>query len=73
MRFLLIILDESHGAEEDANQQVIAEYKVFWNHSNKHIMVLQFPNQERNHPYNASTHQKPLELRIKPKSGLVES
>lgn len=51
---------------------VIAEYQVFWNRSAKYIMILQFPNQDRGHPYNSATHQKPLALRIKPRSGLVE-
>ena len=35
-------------------------------------MILQYPNRERDKPYCSAGHQKPLELRIKPKSGLVE-
>ena len=35
-------------------------------------MVLQFPNRDRKQPYNVKTGQKPLELRVKPISGLVE-
>ena len=35
-------------------------------------MVLQFPNRDRKQPYNMRAGQKPLELRIKPISGLVE-
>jgi DNA-directed RNA polymerase-3 subunit RPC5 len=42
------------------------------NKSDKHIMILQFPNRDRKQPYNLASGQKPLELRIKPRSGLVE-
>ena len=35
-------------------------------------MILSYPNRDRNQPYSNATGQKPVELRIKPKSGLVE-
>jgi hypothetical protein len=42
------------------------------NQSEKHILVLRFPNRERINPYNNTQQQKPVQLRIKPKNGLVE-
>ena len=35
-------------------------------------MVLQFPNRDPHHPYNAASDEQPLCMRIKPRSGLVE-
>ena len=50
----------------------IARYRVLWNQSDKPLVILQFPNRDRDQPYNAANKQKPLGLRIKPKCGLVE-
>lgn len=57
---------------EGPHGPILTSFDVFWNKSPKHIMVLQFPNRQRLQPYNESTLHKPLELRIKPKCGLVE-
>lgn len=57
-----------HGPDD----KVKIEYDVFLNRSEKHVMVLQFPTRNRDQPYNARSGQRPTELRIKPKSGLVE-
>lgn len=47
-------------------------YRLYEVPFTKHIILFQFPNRGRNQPYNEANHQKPLELRIKPKCGLVE-
>ena len=47
-------------------------YKLYAVPFTKHIILFQFPNRGPNQPYNEANHQKPLELRIKPKCGLVE-
>ena len=74
-------LEDSASADEekdvkavpkDPRGNVIAEYRVLIVRPKKHIMILSYPNRDRNQPYNNATGQKPLELRIKPKSGLVE-
>ena len=53
--------------------KVIAKYKVYWNRpSKKRSMVLQFPNEVREKPYNEARGKKPSEIRIKPNSSLVE-
>lgn len=51
---------------------VARQYKLYEVPFTKHIILFQFPNRGRNQPYNDANHQKPLELRIKPKCGLVE-
>lgn len=51
---------------------VIQQYKLLINPSKMHSLLLQFPNRENDQEYRAATGQKPLELRWKPKCGLVE-
>ena len=51
---------------------VARRYKLYEVPFTKHIILFQFPNRGPNQPYNEANHQKPLELRIKPKCGLVE-
>lgn len=53
--------------------KVVEKYRLFINKpSGKRTMLLQYPNREIGQEYRASTGQKPLEIRIKPKCGLVE-
>lgn len=47
-------------------------YRLYEVPFTKHIILFQFPNRGPNQPYNEANHQKPLELRLKPKCGLVE-
>ncbi|MCJ1403513.1 hypothetical protein MMC11_006736 [Xylographa trunciseda] len=61
-----------HVSPNGPDDKVKIEYEIFINKTEKHIMVLQFPNRDRKQPYNARSGQKPLRLRIKPKCGLVE-
>lgn len=58
-------LDEVLGA-------VIAEYDMYITNPGKRLLLLQYPNRDPGQPYSQKTGQKPLELRIKPKCGLVE-
>ena len=51
---------------------ILKEYKLLLNHSKKRTLLLQYPTREYGQEYRAATGQKPLELRIKPKCGLVE-
>lgn len=51
---------------------VLKEYKILLNHSTKRTLLLQYPQRESGREYRASCGLKPLELRIKPKCGLVE-
>ena len=53
-------------------KRVARVYKMLEVPFTKHIILFQFPNRAWNQPYNEANHQKPLELRIKPKCGLVE-
>ncbi|MCJ1477642.1 hypothetical protein MMC13_006315 [Lambiella insularis] len=64
--------EAKHVSPYGLDDNSIGQYNVFVNKSNKHIMVLQFPNRDGKQPYNALSGQKPLRLRIKPKCGLVE-
>ena len=52
--------------------EIVAEYDVYINKPTKKIMILQYPNRGPGQPYCERTGQKPLELRIKPKCGLIE-
>lgn len=51
---------------------ILKEYRLLLNHSKKRTLLLQYPNRDYGQEYRAVTGQKPLELRIKPKCGLVE-
>lgn len=51
----------------------LKKYKLFLNQAPRmRTLLLQYPNREPGQEYRASNGQKPLELRIKPKCGLVE-
>lgn len=66
--------DVSAYEEDEDDDPVIAEYEVFVaDELQDHLVVLiQYPNQEANESYTAKVHNKPLELRLKPQTGLVE-
>lgn len=51
---------------------VVRRYQLYEVPHTKHIILFQFPNRGPGQPYNEANHQKPLELRIKPKCGLIE-
>lgn len=51
---------------------VVAEYDLYITNPGKRLLLLQYPNRDPGQPYSQKTGQKPLELRIKPKCGLVE-
>ena len=57
---------------DDGLGKVVAEYNMYINNPGKRLMLLQYPNRDPGQSYSDKTGQKPLELRIKPKSGLVE-
>ncbi len=59
-----------YGSARD--DEVVAEYDIYINVPTKKILVLQYPNRDPGQQYCEATGQKPLELRIKPKCGLVE-
>ncbi|KAL9128689.1 MAG: hypothetical protein Q9217_002682 [Psora testacea] len=48
------------------------KYNLYVNPSTKRILLLQYPNREPQEIYCDATGQKPLEVRIKPKCGIVE-
>jgi DNA-directed RNA polymerase-3 subunit RPC5 len=53
----------------------IAEFPVFIKphlDGDKQIFILQFPNRDRSKPYDAKHGCAPIELRVKPKAGMVE-
>ena len=53
--------------------KVKAKYRLFINKpTGKRAMLLQYPNRSLNQEYRAAYRNKPLEIRIKPKCGLVE-
>lgn len=54
--------------------KVLRQYRVYWKTPQTAIrpVLLQFPSRDPSQPYSRATNQKPLELRIKPRSGIVE-
>lgn len=60
---------------KDELDPVVARFPVFIKPGLKdgnQVVVFQFPNRERHQPYDAKHGSAPTELRIKPKSGMVE-
>ncbi|KAK2736399.1 hypothetical protein FQN57_000776 [Myotisia sp. PD_48] len=51
---------------------VIASYDIFITDAQIRRLLVQFPDRQFDQPYNESSQQKPLELRLKPKTGLIE-
>lgn len=63
---------EQEGGTHPRGKKV-QEFKVYWNKpSKKRVLVLQYPNRSKLVPLNRATGLVPLELRIKPVSGLIE-
>ena len=56
---------------QDANP-ILKQYKLFINDSKKRTLLIQYPNREVGAEYRGANGQKPLELRMKPKTGVVE-
>ena len=58
--------------KHQVNLSIKERYKLYSNPSRKRVLLLQYPNRQGNQLYCDDNGQKPLEIRIKPKSGLVE-
>ncbi|KMQ48545.1 DNA-directed RNA polymerase III subunit Rpc5 [Trichophyton rubrum] len=58
-------------AQED-DDPITASYDIFITDSQIRRLLLQYPDRPADQPYNDSIGQKPLEFRLKPKTGLVE-
>lgn len=56
---------------QDVNP-ILKQYKLFINDSKKRTLLIQYPNREVGAEYRGANGQKPLELRMKPKTGVVE-
>ena len=70
-------IDEAHiksmRAKSHRLGKVVNKYRLFINKpTGKRAMLLQYPNREVGQEYRASSGNKPSEIRIKPKCGLVE-
>ena len=57
---------------DDGLGKLIGEYDMYINQPEKRLMLLQYPNRDIGQSYSDRIGLKPLELRIKPKCGLVE-
>ena len=57
---------------DDGLGKLVGEYDIYLNQPEKRLMLLQYPNRDIGQPYSDRIGLKPLELRIKPKCGLVE-
>ncbi|KAL9112221.1 MAG: hypothetical protein Q9187_007801 [Circinaria calcarea] len=51
---------------------ILNEFDVVLNKTEYMVIVCRFPNRDRNQPYNAASGMKPLEIRFKPKCGLMQ-
>ncbi|KAI9814344.1 MAG: hypothetical protein M1826_002256 [Phylliscum demangeonii] len=71
--------EQAKGGEEDdetdvsGDDPIVREYDVFLNDSlAEKLLLLQYPNRDRQQSYADLNQTKPRELRVKPQSGLVE-
>ena len=74
--------DDSASANIDAHVKkmqgdtklgpILKQYRLFINPTKMRTMLVQYPNRELGQEYREANGQKPLELRIKPKCGVVE-
>ncbi len=68
--------DESaadNGDDSDPDDPTVASWEVYMTPEiQERLLLLQYPERSRTQPYNDATGQKPLELRIKPNTGMVE-
>lgn len=71
---LMCHVEKAHTDLEDNDDDdpVIAEYDVFLTDSSIKRFLFQYPDRKPSFPYNSLLEQKPEELRIKPRTGLVE-
>ncbi|KAK2845274.1 hypothetical protein FQN49_005879 [Arthroderma sp. PD_2] len=60
----------AEGQEDD--DPITASYDIFITDAQIRRLLLQYPDRPADQPYNDSMRQKPLEFRLKPKTGLVE-
>ncbi|OJD13867.1 hypothetical protein AJ78_05714 [Emergomyces pasteurianus Ep9510] len=51
---------------------IIASYDIYITDSQIRRFLLQYPDRQSTQPYNVTNQQKPTELRLKPRTGLVE-
>lgn len=59
-------------SSDEGMGNLVGEYDIYMNQPEKRLILLQYPNRDRGQPYSDRIGLKPLELRIKPKCGLVE-
>jgi DNA-directed RNA polymerase-3 subunit RPC5 len=65
--------DDSDDSD-DPDDPVVAEYDVYVNNQVKgHLHLLQYVNRDSSQPYSEAGDASPLEVRFKPKAGLVEA
>ena len=58
--------------QDDKLGPILKQYRLFINPTKMRIMLVQYPNRELGQEYREANGLKPLELRIKPKCGVVE-
>ena len=58
--------------EDNKLGRILKDYRLFINPTKMRTMLVQYPNRELGQEYREANGQKPLELRIKPKCGVVE-
>jgi DNA-directed RNA polymerase-3 subunit RPC5 len=58
---------------DDEDDPIVAEYDVYITPENDdRLYLLQYPNRERDKPYNERNQSAPTEMRIKPDAGFLE-
>ncbi|KAK2763280.1 hypothetical protein FQN54_009916 [Arachnomyces sp. PD_36] len=58
--------------EENDPDPILTSYTIYLTDSQIRRLLLQYPDRPSTVPYNTSTSQKPLSLRLKPRTGLIE-
>lgn len=62
----------SASPDQEEDDPVIASYDILITDAQIRRFLLQYPDRQADQPYNDGALQKPAELRLKPKTGLVE-
>lgn len=63
----------AHSPETDEDDPIVAEYDVYITPENDdNLYLLQYPDRERDKPYNERNQSAPTEMRIKPHTGFLE-
>jgi hypothetical protein len=63
---------DPNDADPNDPDPILSSYDIYLTDSQIRRLLLQYPDRSSQHPYNDTSQQKPTELRLKPRTGLIE-